>query len=391
MKKKRICFFANSMFKIGGEQRITTIIINELIKKNYDVTVIIKCSEEPDYSLYNLSKKVKLIFLNMNYDFRLNNIKLFEFLRNINRKKGIFKNNKILIRHFFCSNKLLNKLKIIFKNNDYDIVVGIAGDRSFILSYLKKYINGKLIFWNHMNFDAHFKNKETRYYNEESFIKPLFKNFDSIITLNEDDVIKFKKYYNVESKVIYNCKSFESKLKSNLNNKKFISCGRLVEQKGFEHLIEIMRLFILKNKEYTLDIYGDGPLKDKLISKINDYGLSNYINLYPSNRNVEKLYINYDLYLNTSIYEGFGLVTLEALECGLPVVAFDIPANRTLIEDNKTGKIIECYNEKKYSKEVLNMVQNRELLEKYQKNMEKSIKKFSRDEVIKEWINILEE
>ena len=59
---KKICFFANSMFKIGGEQRITSIIANELVKKSYDVTIIIKCNEEIDYSLYNLSKKVKLVF-----------------------------------------------------------------------------------------------------------------------------------------------------------------------------------------------------------------------------------------------------------------------------------------------------------------------------------------
>ena len=140
---KKICFFTNSMFKIGGEQRITSIIVNELVKNNYDVTIIIKCNENIDYSLYNLSKKVKLIFLNMKYDFRLNNIKLFENLRIINRKYGIFKYNKFIIRHFFCSNKLLRRLKNILKNNNFDVVVGVAGDRSFILCCLKKYICGK--------------------------------------------------------------------------------------------------------------------------------------------------------------------------------------------------------------------------------------------------------
>ena len=172
---KKICFFTNSMFKIGGEQRITTLIANGLIKNNYDVTIIIKCKEKIDYSLYNLSKKVHLVFLNMNYDFRLNNIVFFEKLRVINRKIGIFKNSKKIIRHFFCSNKLLYKLKEFFSNNKYDVVIGVAGDRSFILSYLKEYINGKLIFWNHMNFDAHFKNSNSRYY--KTTIKDKFRAF----------------------------------------------------------------------------------------------------------------------------------------------------------------------------------------------------------------------
>ena len=40
------------------------------------------------------------------------------------------------------------------------------------------------MFWNHMNFDAHFKNKDSRYYNEEIFIRPLIKKIDNIINLN---------------------------------------------------------------------------------------------------------------------------------------------------------------------------------------------------------------
>ena len=387
---KKICFFTNSMFKVGGEQRITTLIANELVKNNYDVTIIIKCKEKIDYSIYNLSKKIHLIFLNMNYDFRLNNIKFFETLRIINRKKGIFKNNKKLIRHFFCSNKLLNKLKVIFKNNNYDVIIGVAGDRSFILSYLKKYFKSKLIFWNHMNFDTHFKKENSRYYNEEIFIKPLLKRFDYIINLNKDDVIKFKKYYNINSNVIYNAKSFKSKIKSNLNNNKLISCGRLVKQKGFENLIEIMKLITTKNKNYKLDIYGNGPLKEILISKINEYKLTKYINIIPENKNIEKIYPKYDLYLNTSIYEGFGLVTLEALECGLPVFGFDIPANKNLIKNNITGKLIKCYDNNEYANELIKVLENKQILKYYQKNIKETIEKYDIENIIKKWIEIIE-
>ena len=387
---KKICFFTNSMFKIGGEQRITTLIANELIKNNYDVTIIIKCKEKIDYSLYNLSKKVHLVFLNMNYDFRLNNIVFFEKLRFINRKIGIFKNSKKIIRHFFCSNKLLYKLKEFFSNNKYDVVIGVAGDRSFILSYLKEYINGKLIFWNHMNFDAHFKNSNSRYYHEEKFINSLIKRFDNIINLNADDVVKFKKYYNVNSEVIYNCKSFKSKTKSSLNNCKFVSCGRLVEQKGFENLIEIMKEFNQNNRGYKLDIYGDGPLKEKLLNKINYYKLTDYIKICPENKNIEKIFPKYDLYLNTSIYEGFGLTTLEALECGLPVFGFDIPANKSLIQDNKTGRLIKSYDTKEYASILLKTLKDKKILNYYQNNIEKSIKKYNIDNVIKEWIRIIE-
>ena len=131
---KKICFFTNSMFKIGGEQRITSIIANGLVNNGYEVTIIIKNKEELNYNLYNLSSNIRLIFLNYTSDFSLCNYRVFDFLRKLNRKYGLFKNNIKLIRHFFCSNKTLEDLKKIFSNNSFDFVIGVSGDRSFILN-----------------------------------------------------------------------------------------------------------------------------------------------------------------------------------------------------------------------------------------------------------------
>ena len=151
-----------------------------------------------------------------------------------------------------------------------------------------------------------------------------------------------------------------------------------------------MKLFVIYNQEYVLDIYGDGPLKNKLLVMIQEYELDDYINIYSSNKDIEKLYTEYDVYLNTSIYEGFGLTTLEALECGLPVIGFDIPANRNLIVNHKTGKIIKCYDIDEYAQILLKMIKEKDLLKQYQKNIPKSIKKFNKESIIKEWINIIE-
>ena len=77
---KKICFFTNSMFKLGGEQRITTEIANGLTNLGYDVTILIKQKEHIDLNLYGLSNKIHISFLDVNYDFRLNNIAFFEKL-----------------------------------------------------------------------------------------------------------------------------------------------------------------------------------------------------------------------------------------------------------------------------------------------------------------------
>lgn len=74
---KKICFFTNSMFKLGGEQRVTTEIANGLCNLGYNVTILIKQKENIDLTLYGLSKNVQINFLNVNYDFRLNNTVFF--------------------------------------------------------------------------------------------------------------------------------------------------------------------------------------------------------------------------------------------------------------------------------------------------------------------------
>lgn len=386
---KKVCFFTNSMFKIWGEQRITSIISNELERNGYEVTIIIKNKEEIDYELYNLSKSIKLIMMNYNYNFRLNNYKIFDYLRKINRKFGLFKNNKKLIRQFYCSDKMLNKLKNIFSTHKYDYIIWVAGDRSFILSYLKEYIDGNIIFWNHMNFDTHFKNKNSRYCNEEFFIKELLINFDKIIVLNQDDKIKFKKYFNVNSIVIENCKSFVSDEKTHLNNKRLMACGRLVPQKGFELLIDIIKLFSKYKKEYKLDIYGEGPLKKTLIKKIKDNNLEDYICIQNPEKDIKQIFLKHDIFLNTSIYEGFGLVTLEALECGLPVIGFDIPANKSLIKDSLNGILIKSFDIEEFSIKLCNLINNPLKMQKIQKNIPVIIDKYNKEKIIEKWTKIL--
>lgn len=386
---KKICFFANSMFKLGGEQRITSKIANGLCSLGYDVTILVKEKENINLNLYNLSKKIHIHFLDVNYDFRLNNTMFFEILRKLNRKTGIFKFSPKIIRHFFCSNKLLKQLSNFFINNYFDFVIGVAGDRSFMLSFLKPIIKGKIIFWNHQSVDAHFKKIGARYYNEDSFISPLLKRFDEIIVLTNSDKKKLENYYNITCKVIPNCKSFETKKKSLLNHKRFLAIGRLVQQKGFDYLLDAMYIFSKNNKDWILDIYGEGEDYQLLLKKIKNYHLENRVNIYPPSENIVDIYLSHDIFLISSRYEGFGLVTLEAMECGLPVIGFDIPANKELIENGTNGFLVSSYDIEEYAKVMENLASNHKLMKRISNQIDKSIEIYSLKDIILKWESFL--
>lgn len=284
---------------------------------------------------------------------------------------------------------MLKQLSEFFMNNHFDFVIGVAGDRSFILSLLKTVIKGKLIFWNHQSIDAHFKKVGTRYYNEGSFINPLLKRFDEVIVLTNCDKKKLEEYYNITPRVIPNCKSFKSNTKSALNHNRFLAVGRLVPQKGFDYLLEVMHLFSKNNKNWNLDIYGEGRDYELLLKSIRDYCLDDCVKIYPPTKNIIDVYVNHDIFLISSRYEGFGLVTLEAMECGLPVIGFDIPANKELITNGKTEFLVPCYDVKEYAKTMEKVANSLELRKKMSNQLNKYIEKFSPEMIISQWDRIL--
>lgn len=385
----KVCFFVNSMFQLGGEQRITTKVVNGLIKEGYDVTILIKYKEPVQLDLFGLSQKAHLIFLDVCYPFRLNNIPFFEKLRILNRKTGIFQRFPRLIRHFFCSNLLLKQVSLFFSSHKFDFVIGVAGDRSFILSFLKPIISGKLIFWNHQSVDAHFKTKNSRYYRESSFIEPLLRRFDKIVVLTWEDQKRFYSFYHVLPTVIPNCLSFHTLEKSSLQHKKFLAVGRLVYQKGFDYLLEAMQIFSKFNSSWTLDIYGEGEESAFLQELISKYNLKDRVKIYPREKDMLSVYLEHDVYLMSSRYEGFGLVTLEAMECGLPVIGFSIPATEEIVCNQINSILVPCYDVLQFAEAMRCVATSEELLKKLASNLESSTKKFSEEEIFPKWVQLL--
>ena len=103
--------------------------------------------------------------------------------------------------------------------------------------------------------------------------------------------------------------------------------------KGFDLLIEAFNIFAKNNKEWTLDIVGEGveePLYRKMIA---DYKLGGRITLHPFTNNIQQYYTNAQVYVLSSRWEGFGLVLVEAMAHGLPIVSSDLPTSKEIMGD----------------------------------------------------------
>jgi glycosyltransferase involved in cell wall biosynthesis len=96
--------------------------------------------------------------------------------------------------------------------------------------------------------------------------------------------------------------------------------------------------------DWTLEIVGEGPEEALYRSLINEYELEKSIALHPFTKEVQEYYAHSSMYVLSSRWEGFGLVMIEAMAHGLPVIASDLPITRELLKDKDMAVLFETGN-----------------------------------------------
>ena len=221
---KKVCFMMPTIFNIGGEQRVVSVLCNALNKRGYEVSALLFDNRfEENYELYNLNKDINIKYVDGYQGFSR---RLCRKVRNLNSKYGFLKKlnyiNKFLVRHSFPFENVVSQLEKIKP----DILIGVAGEFNLLACLLKDvFPEIKIIGWQHSSFDAYFNTKGRRHYNEKGFFVDMVKKLDKYIVLTKSDKQKMKETFNIDATCIYNIKSFNCMKKSNLLSHQFISVG----------------------------------------------------------------------------------------------------------------------------------------------------------------------
>ena len=177
-----------------------------------------------------------------------------------------------------------------------------------------------------------------------------------------------------------------------LDNKNIISVGRLEPEKGFLDLVSVFKLIELKDGEVYLNLVGDGSQKDKIFKNIVDNNISRKVKMpgYLDFEELNKLYEENSLYLMTSYTESFGLVLIEAMSHGIPVIAFSCAEGaKELINNGVNGYLINNRNEHEMADRAVKLLNNPDKLKELGENARTTALKYSKDEVKKMWIKLL--
>lgn len=217
----------------------------------------------------------------------------------------------------------------------------------------------------------------------------IVRRFDKFVVLTNEDKGYWGNLPNIE--VIPNAAMQVSESCSDVTNKRVIAVGRLDYQKGFDRLIEAWER-IQHTGEWTdwrLDIFGQGEWKDMLQQMIDERGLQHSVWINKPTKQIGEEYVKSSLLVMSSHYEGFPMVMIEAMACGLPVVSFDYKCGpKDIIQHGINGLRVPDGDIKALANAMMEVMTDEAYRRMLSQNARKVVDTYSEEAVMARWIRL---
>ncbi|MDH6312736.1 GalNAc-alpha-(1-_4)-GalNAc-alpha-(1-_3)-diNAcBac-PP-undecaprenol alpha-1,4-N-acetyl-D-galactosaminyltransferase [Parabacteroides sp. PFB2-10] len=347
----KLLFYISSM-RGGGAERVMSILCNELIKRNHEVTLATNLSFP---IAYKLDDRVKLV--NLSPDKKRNRL-----LRKYNYMRDIHK---------------------IAKKNNPDIIISFMWQLNALVLLSTLGLSIPVIVSEHTNFigkKMSFCQKMSRLHINK------LTNFTTVLT--KSDVLFLKnKLTNVI--LMPNPLSFPIYKKNNMLQRKkiIIAIGSLDRyfHKGFDNLIKIWSELAYKYPEWELEIYGSGDTQ-RLDMLIGEYQLFESVKLKGFCQNLDEVMRQSSIFVLSSRYEGLPMVLIEAMSQGCACISFDCNTGpRDIIENRISGLLIEDQNMAEMKNGLEQLIVDSTLRESLSLRAVKGVTMFNVDNIVNKW------
>lgn len=373
---KKITFLMLHLNYGGIEKQVTTL-ANEL-SKEYKIEIISLYNILSGKSFYELDERINVKYIfnsGPNRSEIKNALKKFKLINLVSELRKAF---KMLYTKYFGLKKIINKLntdilissRIEFsKQIKRDDIITISQEHSFIDE--KKYIKKVKRSFKHMKYLVVMTKGAKQRYDEwlkKEKIKPEVVVIPNMIKENKTGKT------------------------STLTNNQIISVGRLEEVKDFYTLILIFSVIVKKYPNYVLKIIGEGSMREKLEEQIKNCNLEKKIILTGKlNENeINNEFLKSDVFVLTSKSESFSLVLCEAMNYGVPCVAFDVDVGpREIIKNSVNGLLIEDRNIDLMIKKIDGLLSNNDIRKKMGIDAKKKASQYYPDKILDKWVDIL--
>ncbi|MCM1021754.1 MAG: glycosyltransferase family 4 protein [Muribaculum sp.] len=355
----KICFFTDDITKIGGIERVTSILCSELYQ-GYEIDIV-SIFKGRDKTAYPFPKEIEIRYLTK----KKHGIKPHSFKRTINLLKTL-----TIVRRYF-------------KKNNYDLVIAQSFPPAFAM-FISGFNKNKIIVCEHVY---------AWYYNKiiQNIRKYIYNQLRALIVLTSKDKLFFKSYgLKTDIFVIPNPADIDTP--SNIIKRepyRLIAAGRLEYQKGFDNLIRSFCEVHKLHPEWVLDIYGKGSLKDELQNLIDSQHLSESVKLRGITDSLNVEFCKSQIYVLSSHFEGFPMVLIEALSCGLPCIAYDCPNGPSDIITSDNGILVPDQDEKALTEAIIKLIEDENLRNLMQSHAKSSVQRFEKHNIALMWEKLI--
>lgn len=375
----KIVYCIDSISRYGGIERVTVLKANALSEIEGNEIWIVVLDNNINYN-YSVDKRVHIVSLDVNYydhDWGKNRV---QQIINIIAKKKEHK----------------RKLKDVLDNIKPDIVISTDKMEKHILPLLSRKLPSAFVreihntkeWHNCQKYDmySYFLIKVGRYLDIKSM-----KKYNRIVFLTDEQKKQYRKIANTAVR-IPNPFTCLRDVRSNLKYKTVISVGRLERNKNFKSLIRSWHYVHQIHPEWNLSIWGDGEEKGNIQRLINDSQLTETVFLKGYSDDVFSKFVQSSIFVLTSLSESFGLVIIEAMSCGLPVVSYDSPYGpRSIITEGKDGFLVPMGDEQMLAERIIYLIEHEDIrMQMGAMAFEKS-KQYSIDKIIPQWMDLFNE
>lgn len=359
-----ICFLCDSIFTFGGVQRVLAVVAKALSASHRVTILTLDSPSLKDTTLYGLDgADIRYDFIHFAPPAKREYIpcKSYSLLY-----KKVLPHNGFTSAWYARSSFPPSQSKLLVKKlneGSYDVVIGVHAFLSIRLATVRHELNAKkVIGWMHNSYEAFFENRPSYLEGLKSHFKHQMKKLDEVVVLTHTDAKRYKKELQLEPTVIYNPLTIDPIGQSRPEVRRFLAIGRMSPRhKGFDILINGFAIFAEKNKEWALDIVGEGPEEGMLRELVIRHGLENRITIHPFTKEVQKYYAAASVYILSSRWEGFGLVLTEAMAHGLPIISSDIPTSRELLAGTTNTFFFKTEDERDLAEKMKQMSESKEL------------------------------
>lgn len=328
MVKKKIIFYIESLSG-GGAEKVLSTLLRKIDKSKFDITV---CSLT-DEGIYTE---------------QIPELVSYRSIIGAPSSHSFWQRLKYRIKYKLIYSVLPAKWSYrLFMPHDYDVEVAFVEGVMTKLVAASTDKKSRKMAWVHIDLEKYPWPRELGIFKTITEEKNAYSKFDTIVGVSDTVSNSFERSYSLHAETLYNpvdetevlaksCQQSPINMapKPTIN---LVAIGRLVYQKGFERLISVVGRLWKDGFNISLYLLGTGTLHKSLEEQILNLGLIDIVHLCGYQDNPYSVLRQADVFVSSSVAEGFSLVILEAMILGIPVVSTYTSGPNELLEEGKFG------------------------------------------------------